>query len=209
MPAPEGSRRVCPEGEGQMAVSWNLDSEVFPDLLGPFVMKPELLQTSGLKRKVGVGGASRWRCLFFTSSDRCLSNISHDALFCKLDLMHLPDFHYEMQLPLPQGKHLSRWVETVWSGRRSRGGWDHGRLSELWNILLVSGLFRLGPWPAPSALPRAAGISSILGDGNFQKRHGSLALLRVCSALWALAEAAASVWGKDVVSPMISGSEIR
>ena len=84
-----------------------------------------------------------------------------------------------------------------------------------------------GPWQAFRAVEHSSGlwdllsvcvICSSLGCWNFFHFRGqelpdetlrSLVLFMVYSALWSLAVAAAAVWGKDLVSPMISAPEIR
>lgn len=104
------------------------------------------------------GGPLRWRCLFSSLSDRCLRNINHDAHFCTLTLIHPLNFRDEMGLPLPRGRHLSRWAGTMWCGRHPCGVPACGRLSELWNVVLLPGIFHL---------PMARPICSSLGCWNF------------------------------------------
>lgn len=103
------------------------------------------------------GGPLRWRCLFSSLSDRCLRNISHDAHFCTLTLIYPLNFRDEMGLPLPRGRHLSRWNNVVWKASL----WCPGLWQALRTVERCS-----GPWDLPS-VPMAHPICSSLGCWNF------------------------------------------
>lgn len=104
-PAPEGSRtgafflRVKAKwqylgvwSQEHFQISWHVCHEA---------LAAANMTTSRSPRLRKKGGPSRWSCLFSTLRNRCLSNIGHDAHFCKQDLIYLLHFHYGMGLPLP------------------------------------------------------------------------------------------------------------